>query len=475
MQSLRHCKWCLQWMNAVEKQAHTGSHRLYTSSARRSVLRQDVSQIPKHRFPTAKPGDARVYVWGLAATGALGVQTSRKKQAHVYTDFVQHPSRLSFAESHSITDVAAGYGFSVYAVNDTRGASLWGTGINTDGQLGFQKAPGQHKKPLELLIYPAPIELAPIASGDDAAQEGTEHGVNKARQQIRQVAAGRAHVLALANDGSVFAFGNNAYGQCGRRIVPGEDYFRNPVVNTIDTGPGDPVRHVECGQDHSLLLTEAGRVFSCGWSDDGQAGQGRYGLIDTVGPAEGDIKGEKIVKVSSSCDTVLAINDKGELFGWGNSEYGQLGEVAEDNPQINVPSFLTFAKNCGKIVDVAAAGSYCLILNENGDVFSWGYGILGFGPEVQHRPTPTLILPSLFGRNAFSPNVRVLALSCGITHSAAVNDQHDLYTWGHNRYACLGLGHKNDQFFPLKVALNAKVLKVSCGVDHTVALCKAFV
>ncbi|KFB51724.1 AGAP007506-PA-like protein [Anopheles sinensis] len=451
-------------MNHFRQQTHGGRKCLYSSSARRSVLRQDVSQLPKHRFPIAKPSDTRLYVWGLAATGALGMQTSLKKQAYVHTDFVQHPSRLSFAESHSVTDATAGYGFSIYAVKDTKGASLWGTGINTDGQLGFQKAPGEHKKPIELLIYPAPIDLS-------GSTEGKEE-----QRQIKQVSAGRAHVLALANDGSVFAFGNNAYGQCGRRIVPDEDYFRNPVVNTINPDTTeDRVCLVECGQDHSLLLTEAGRVFSCGWSDDGQAGQGRYGLIDKVGPAEGDIKGEKIVKISSSCDTVLAVNDKGELFGWGNSEYGQLGPVAEDNPQINVPSYLPFAKHCGKIVDVAAAGSYCLILNENGDVFSWGYGILGFGPEVQHRPTPTLIPPTLFGRNAFNPNVRVIALSCGITHSAAINDQHDLYMWGHNRHACLGLGHKNDQFFPLKVALNAQVVKVSCGVDHTIALCKAFV
>uniref|UniRef100_A0A182QQ89 RCC1-like domain-containing protein n=1 Tax=Anopheles farauti TaxID=69004 RepID=A0A182QQ89_9DIPT len=434
--------------------------RSYSSSSRRSVLRQDVSRMPVHEFPLAKPGAARVYVWGLAATGALGMQTSVKKQAQIFTDFVQHPSRLSFAEGQrTVVDVAAGYGFTAYVVRSASGqrTELWGTGINTDGQLGYQKAPGPHKKPLELLIYPAPIEIS-----------------CRNESELVQVAAGRAHVLALTEDGSVYALGNNAYGQCGRSIVPDEDYFRNPIANAV-AGIDEPVRAVECGQDHSLMVTESGRVFTCGWSDDGQAGQGRYGLIDEPGPAEGDIKGERIVKVSSSCDTVLAINDKGELFGWGNSEYGQLGEVAQDNPQINTPRQLPFTRECGKIVDVAAAGSYCLILNDHGDVFAWGYGILGFGPDVQHRPTPTRIPAALFGRNEFNPNARVVSIASGITHSAAVNDQQDVYMWGHNRYACLGLGHKNDQFFPLKVALNARVQKITCGVDHTVALCKAFV
>ncbi|XP_050074645.1 RCC1-like G exchanging factor-like protein [Anopheles maculipalpis] len=436
------------------------STRSYASASRRSVLRQDVSRLPVHQFPIAKATDTRVYVWGLAATGALGIQTSVKKQAQVFTDFVQHPSRLSFAEGHSVSDVAAGYGFTVYVVNGERNETqLWGTGINTDGQLGYQKAPGPHSKPLELLIYPAPIDLSTAKM--------------QPRQRIVRVAAGRAHVLALTEDGEVLAMGNNAYGQCGRKILPDEDYFRNPVVNTIPLE--EPVRAIECGQDHSLMLTETGRVFSCGWSDDGQAGQGRYGLIDTPGPAEGDLKGEQIVKISSSCDTILAVNANGELFGWGNSEYGQLGDVAHDNPQINTPRYLSFTKECGKIVDIAAGGSYCFVLNEHGDVFSWGYGILGFGPEVQHRPAPTRIPPALFGRNEFNPKAKVIAIACGITHCAAINDQHDLYMWGHNRYACLGLGHKNDQFFPLKVALNARVQKVTCGVDHTVTLCKAFV
>ncbi|XP_053674248.1 RCC1-like G exchanging factor-like protein [Anopheles nili] len=448
----------LFWRRVGSKECERFAGRSYASIKRRSVLRQDVSQMPVNRFPMAKPNDTRVYVWGLAATGALGIQTSVKKQAKIFTDFVQHPSRLSFAEAHSVTDVATGYGFTIYVVKSLEGTALWGTGINTDGQLSFQKATGTHKKPIELVIYPAPIDLA---------------GAKTNQEDIVQVAAGRAHLLALTNSGKVLALGNNAYGQCGRRIVHGEDYFSNPVVNTVTVD--EPVQGVECGQDHSLLLTESGRIFSFGWSDDGQAGQGRYGLIDVPGPAEGDIKGEKIVKCSSSCDTILAINDKGELFGWGNSEYGQLGDVSQDSPQINSPRHLSFARECGKIVDIAAAGSYCLILNDQGDVFCWGYGILGLGPEVQHRPIPTRISSALFGRNEFNPNSRVVAIACGITHSAAVNDQQDLYMWGHNRYACLGLGHKNDQFFPLKVALNARVHKVACGIDHTVALCTAFV
>lgn len=186
----------------------------------------------------------------------------------------------------------------------------------------------------------------------------------------------------------------------------------------------------------------------------------------------------------------MYISDKGEVFGWGNSEYGQL-ETFGDTQQICKPQFINKTKELGKIVDIAAGGSFCMVLNgtntiyiffssliqfylENGDVFIWGYGILGLGPNVDQSSHPKQIPATLFGRNEFNPNSRVKSLSCGISHMAAITHDHDLYMWGHNKFGCLGLGHKNDQMFPFKAAVGAKVLKVQCAVDHTVALCQAF-
>lgn len=57
----------------------------------------------------------------------------------------------------------------------------------------------------------------------------------------------------------------------------------------------------------------------------------------------------------------------------------------------------------------------------------------------------------------------------------AINSEHDLFMWGKNKYGCLGLGHKNDQFFPYKASVGAKVQKIACGADHTIAICKPFI
>ena len=44
---------------------------------------------------------------------------------------------------------------------------------------------------------------------------------------------------------------------------------------------------------------------------------------------------------------------------------------------------------------------------ERGEVYSWGYGILGRGPEELISHTPCLIPPTLVGATAFNPDDKV--------------------------------------------------------------------
>lgn len=63
-----------------------------------------------------------------------------------------------------------------------------------------------------------------------------------------------------------------------------------------------------------LLLTQSGKVYSCGWGADGQTGLGHYNSEQNLKRVLGDIENEKIVKISSKCDCVLAINGRVTLL-----------------------------------------------------------------------------------------------------------------------------------------------------------------
>lgn len=439
---------------------------LFTSCRRISKLKQrtrlqDVDSLKEESYKQRSNNNLKVYVWGLAETGALGNDKSLKKHKKTNCLFVQHPTRLPFAENHKILDVSCGYGFSVFVVKSYHGISLFGSGINTDSQIGYHKHSGVTNKPIEILIYPGPIELPLVSDNEEL--------------QAKKAATGRAHTVVLSENGAVFTLGNNAYGQCARPIIENEKYFGSQLIHRIsaEVFNNEQIADIACGQDHTMFITNTGRVFTCGWSADGQTGLGHYNNAYIPTLLKGDIQNEKIIKVASAADCVLALSDKGEVFGWGNSEYGQISEDHETQ-QVNVPISLNYLRGLGKIIDVTAGGSFCAVLNEAGDVFVWGYGLLGLGPAADYVEKPTQIPPTLFGRNSFNPENRVISIRAGISHIGAINTDNDLFMWGRNKFGCLGLGHEKDQYFPYKALVGAKVEKISCGVDHTVALCKSF-
>lgn len=85
------------------------------------------------QYPISQEDTRRVYVWGLADHGAIGEATSLHKDKISY---LLKPKRLSFGERYRVTDIACGYGFTVYAVQSSDKNIVYGTGINTDSQLG---------------------------------------------------------------------------------------------------------------------------------------------------------------------------------------------------------------------------------------------------------------------------------------------------------------------------------------------------
>lgn len=148
---------------------------------------------------------------------------------------------------------------------------------------------------MELLIYPAPIELP--ANGDTDKET-----------QIIRCAAGRAHLLSLSDDGQVYALGNNSYGQCGRPVIENENYAESSMIHVIEGLDDETVSDIHCGQDHSFLLTETGKVYSFGWGADGQTGLGHYNSTSKPSRVGGDIKYETITKVAGSVDCALSLN-----------------------------------------------------------------------------------------------------------------------------------------------------------------------
>ena len=90
--------------------------------------------------------------------------------------------------------------------------------------------------PLRIIYNTVPIRIPrPLSKGD----------------KFVRVAAGRAHSYALSKAGIVYSFGNNDFGQCGRTIIPNEEYSRYRELWRVKLGSDEHVVDVVCGQDHT--------------------------------------------------------------------------------------------------------------------------------------------------------------------------------------------------------------------------------
>ena len=69
-------------------------------------------------------------------------------------------------------------------------------------------------------------------------------------------------------------------------------------------------------------------------------------------------------------------------------------------------------------------------------------------------------------------NLRVINISAGESHSAAITQTKKLYMWGNGAYGRLGTGFDVTSNKPLLVEdlVNKEITRVSCGAFHTLAL-----
>ncbi|XP_017315585.1 RCC1-like G exchanging factor-like protein isoform X1 [Ictalurus punctatus] len=433
------------------------SCRLFSSVAK-SRDRETRDEVPQFRYvgERRKPTD-KVFVWGFSHTGALGIPSfvipdSGRKKPRKYQ---LTPYRLDTEQK--ISSAACGYGFTLLASNTKDVTKVWGMGLNKDSQLGFQRTQHDRHKTYDYVLESSPVSL-PLA--------------NPQETRVLQVSCGRAHSLVLTDSEGVFSMGNNAYGQCGRKIIEDEVYSGSHLVHKMEGFDGRVVQ-VVCGQDHSLFLTESGSVYACGWGADGQTGLGHHNKAAFPVPVGGDLEGVKVQQVSTYGDCSLAVSTEGHVFGWGNSEYLQLASVTETT-QISAPRLLPL-KGVGKVMQAACGGTQVAILNEDGEVFVWGYGILGKGPNLAESEIPEKVPAALFGKSEFNPTVKVSHIRCGLSHFAAITDRGELFVWGKNVRGCLGIGKRDDQYFPWRVTVPGHVVDVACGVDHMVALVKSII
>ncbi|WP_174591116.1 RCC1 domain-containing protein [Methanocella conradii] len=342
-----------------------------------------------------------------------------------------------------------------------------------------------------------------------------------------KVAAGNAHVLLLTSDGSVWAWGSNDYGECGP-YADGLDTVLKPVRVPISG-----VKDVAAGHCFSMALKNDGTVWVWGSNDFGQLG---LGTVDNEShPEPIQVKGlTDIMAIDARSELAVALGRDGTVWAWGQNDHGQVGDggpladpkAVMSSPEewnkwvsanISVPtkvvdlsgvdsivsggSFALALKDDGSvwywgqnssvmgdrslslsgsigtsrpilaqtvdgIRDIGAGSGFALILKDDGTVWGWGTdgdGILGKSTNQSYVLIYDPVrMPSLSNIRSIAP---------GANHGAALDGDGNVWTWGSNYKGQIGNGKvSNDpQLTPYKVPIS-NVKFIESGTLFTVAI-----
>jgi alpha-tubulin suppressor-like RCC1 family protein len=288
----------------------------------------------------ALKSDGSLWAWGSPGNGRLGNGST--------SGYVTKPQRIGL-DNNWVTISGGSY----HSLGLKSDGSLWAWGFNAAGQLGFG--------PSDLVDRTTPVQVTPaggnwveIAGGNGHSaglkSDGTlwTWGFNTWGQlgnglpiavyspaQITTVdtkwvstAAGIAHTLAIKSDGTLWAWGYNAYGQLGDNTTTNSLV---PKKIGIDT---DWVS-IAGGEAHTVAIKSDGTLWAWGWNGLGQLGDGTT-ANKNIPTKIGSVT--NWVSIATGADHTVAIKSDGTLWAWGANNYGQLGDGTTNNS--NVPMLI---------------------------------------------------------------------------------------------------------------------------------------
>jgi alpha-tubulin suppressor-like RCC1 family protein len=270
------------------------------------------------------------------------------------------------------------------------------------------------------------------------------------------IAAGGWHFLVLKADGTVWAWGDNYWGQLGN---PSAGSFSAVPVQV--SGLTDIVA-IAAGDQHSLAVTQTGAVWAWGANDYGQLGnntQSNSGVpvqVSNLGPPGGPT----IIAVAAGPYHSLALGSDGRVRAWGSNGSGRLGDGTQTGSSIPI-----LTSTLEGVVGIAAGSSHSLALKSDGSVWGWGdggYGQLG-DPLYWSHLTPYQV-PGLSG---------ITAVAAGALFSVALKtdgmSSGTVWAWGYNNGGQLGQGTAGG-IAPTPVSGLGGVTAIAAGSMHALAL-----
>uniref|UniRef100_A0A1I7XCX1 BTB domain-containing protein n=1 Tax=Heterorhabditis bacteriophora TaxID=37862 RepID=A0A1I7XCX1_HETBA len=250
-------------------------------------------------------------------------------------------------------------------------------------------------------------------------------------RRIRQIAFGSGpHVLGLSEDGQVYSWGHNAFGQLGL----GHTLQGTSPMLVQGSLLGERVVQVACGGHHSAAITDRGEVFTWGLNSSGQLGIGS--VVNQDSPRLVFLHNRFLRSVACGHNSTMVLTESGDVYGWGYNGNGQIGTGNLSNQ--HSPFFLESLAKTAVITQIVCGYAHSLALSDEGNLYVWGSnscGQLG-GNLLRKNLTEPVYAAKDVGRsleNRMSFRITEVAAVhlCNIT--VVSNKAGKVFMWGHVR------------------------------------------
>lgn len=423
-------------------------------------------------FVIAEKNDGTVWSWGLNQDGQLGLGDDVSRSAPAQIESLTSPKFLHATEANGylidqenvlwawgenynsrtgiggnddvLTPMSPSYlvnykaaqlsaGHNAFMLIDVKGTA-WGIGTNTWGELGTgdnlsTNIPKQASPKLwrtvsmgvdQTFAIDVSGKLFAWGNNDEYMIDGEQGSAGtfvnpwpQGHDLWQQVSVGYRHVVALRQDGTLWAKGDNTYGQLGIGSTRDQSEF-------VQVGTDNDWAEVSAFESSTIALKQDGSLWAWGRNHRGQLAltTSIYSSSSPIMTATG--YDWATLAQSASAGHMLALKKDGTLWSWGNNYYGQLSRPDAGNSD-SVPAQVGTKSDW---VSVAVAGNTSFAIKADGSLYAWGendVGQLANGIRGGQVDKATKV----------DTPVKFKAVAAGYKRAAAIaTESNDVYFWG---------------------------------------------
>ena len=250
--------------------------------------------LTKSLGPSVRRASSYIFNWGVGSSYQLGHEKFDTEDSYLSAGLYRQQLPRRLVNSGRIQKVCFGEGF--------------GIGVTTNAQLlawgkdypGGAALPGDLRTPT---LVDTEFAVADLASGN-------------------------VHCGAVDSEGRAYLWGDNGNRMGGGGQLGNNSYSASasPTLVKSLVEAGVKVVALSCGEQHTLFLADDGSVYSCGMAEYGRLGILENWNTDVLVPQQLTevFDGEKVTQVSAGFNHSMALTESGKVFTWGRNDQGQV-------------------------------------------------------------------------------------------------------------------------------------------------------